>query len=950
MWLLMWLAGSVAQGQEQPFVRHFSERDGLSHNAVRCLLRDRAGYLWVGTSYGLNRFDGYHFKTYLPDARQPQRSIVHDIINDLAEDEAGCLWIATRDGLNRYDADTHRFLNWQNEGRDDGSLPNSLVADLLPGGPHQLWLCCDNRDLCLMDTRTFRFVTFPWKAFVQQVLPAQAGREYQTIYKLGWKSACELWLHTNLGVFSFDVVSHQFSLHSPLPAADPENSPLSVVLHDPHGLTWLGHEDGLRLLDPQWQHFHFRSLSPANAEADIYRILDASSGARYALDQAEYQLLQLKGHQIVGRHALPGPPAILFEDSQHRIWLSAGSILFTFDPLRQKLQRIPMPEHLHRAGTKSGFVDMAEDSQGNLWFAHEEEGLLVWLHKPQRWWKPAEAEGFIGRNLSKLLADKTRQTVWIGSHDYGLFRYDEASGRFRIYEKDRHRPRHSLGAYIIQDICLDKQGRVWVATDPGGISRFSYDMPEDSAFTTLNVQDGLPSNQVMSIQTDGLGNLWAGTSRGLCWIDAAKQQVKTFNSHNGLARDHIDRPISCGAEGQMLIGDRGGFTDFYPDQVLRTPSDPRILLNGAKIFEDELSDSLNLNGISQLELSWRQNFFVFEFSSINFSEAEKNTYAYRLLGFNNNRWTNNGPLTRAAFTNVPPGEYTFEVRSGREGVWNPVGVRLAIFIHPPFWQRWWFRWLLVAGIAALVWAAWHYRIRQIQREEALKTAFNQRIAQVEMSALRAQMNPHFVFNCLSSINRFILVNEPDVASDYLTKFSRLIRLILDNSRAEQVTLAKELEALRLYIELESMRFGHCFDYSLQIAPDVDVDQLDIPPLLIQPLVENAIWHGLMHKKSQGELSLRIFYEQGSLCISVEDNGIGRAQAIELKSRSATRQKSHGLQLTAERIELIRELYGFDAQTQLEDLFHPDGTAAGTRATIRISPIDPSPSTTTTRGI
>jgi LytS/YehU family sensor histidine kinase len=196
------------------------------------------------------------------------------------------------------------------------------------------------------------------------------------------------------------------------------------------------------------------------------------------------------------------------------------------------------------------------------------------------------------------------------------------------------------------------------------------------------------------------------------------------------------------------------------------------------------------------------------------------------------------------------------------------------------------------------------------------------------------MNPHFVFNCLSSINRFILVNQPDEASAYLTKFSRLIRLILDNSRTETVPLNKELEALQLYVEMEQMRFTDHFEYRLEVTDGVQTEHVEVPPLLIQPFVENAIWHGLMHKKAPGLLQVRVFYEGKKLCVEVEDNGIGRQRAMELKSRSATVNKSLGMRVTAERLEVINQLYGTNAEVTTVDLKDENGEAIGTR--VRVS--------------
>jgi ligand-binding sensor domain-containing protein len=926
----------AAQAQNLPFFQSFTERNGLSDDNVQCILRDQTGYLWVGTTYGLNRFDGYTFRQYLPDARQPDRTVCHEIITDLEQDQVGFIWIATRNGLNRYDPRTDRFKTWRNTGREDHSLPNSLVTDLLSDTGDRLWLCCDNRDLTLFNTQDFTFSTFPWKAFAEQVLPEKATAGYKTIYRLARKSEQELWLYTNLGAFSFHTGTRTFFFHQEYQTYS--ETPDSIVHRDQTGLTWLGGQNGLHCFDPDLQHFRFKQVVSGKPNPDaypFYRLIEASDGRQYANDLEGQQLFILEHGKVVHTIALSGASALLFEDSRGKIWVGAGNRLLLLNPKTWKLSPATIPKHLPHPGTASIFQDMAEDSQGNLWFATDDAGIWVWRVAQGVWWKPAEAEGFIGRNISCVFADWKRQTVWIGSQDYGLFRYDEKAGRFSIYQREESNPEHSLGAYIVNSICRDGLGYLWVATDPGGISRFDYNTPENKAFLTLNTQSGLPSNQVISVQTDKSGHIWVGTPKGLAWVDAKTLQVRTFDRNSGLANELIGTPIARNALGEMMLGGVQGFTVFQPDSVLKNKSDARILLTSFRIFEKEPDHLINPVFLKTLELSWKENFFVFEFATVNFSQAEKNTYAYRLSGFQED-WVDNGKLHRAAFTNVPPGDYVFEVKSGREGIWNAPGLRLNIHIRPPFWQTGWFITLACMALLSVVYLVWRYRIGQIRREAALKTEFNQRIAKVEMAALRAQMNPHFVFNCLSSINRFILVNEPDEASAYLTKFSRLIRLILDNSRSDKVPLDRELEALRLYIEMEAMRFGNRFDYEISVSGAVQPEQIELPPLLIQPYVENAIWHGLMHKKGKGKLLIQIFNEGNSLYIVVEDNGVGRNRAMELKSKSAVTQKSHGLQVTAERMELIRGLYGVHANATIEDLYTTDGLPAGTRVTIRLT--------------
>jgi hypothetical protein len=225
---------------------------------------------------------------------------------------------------------------------------------------------------------------------------------------------------------------------------------------------------------------------------------------------------------------------------------------------------------------------------------------------------------------------------------------------------------------------------------------------------------------------------------------------------------------------------------------------------------------------------------------------------------------------------------------------------------------------------------------EAQRLQQIETEFERKLADTEMTALRAQMNPHFIFNCLNSIKLYTLQNDSEQASEYLTKFARLIRLVLENSRSELVTIRNELEALQLYIELEAMRFKHKVKFAIELSAEVDPQYLKIPPLLLQPYVENAIWHGLMHKMEGGKVTIAVSQPTDQLLrIEITDDGIGRAKAAQLKSKSAGRQKSFGMQVTADRIRIINQLYNIHTQTQILDLVDTFGEPCGTKVILEI---------------
>jgi len=204
-----------------------------------------------------------------------------------------------------------------------------------------------------------------------------------------------------------------------------------------------------------------------------------------------------------------------------------------------------------------------------------------------------------------------------------------------------------------------------------------------------------------------------------------------------------------------------------------------------------------------------------------------------------------------------------------------------------------------------------------------------------MQALRAQMNPHFIFNCLSSINKFILTNDSDTASDYLTRFSRLIRQVLTNSQLSLIPLSDEIEMLRLFLDMERLRFSESFNYNIIYENTIEPETIYIPPMLLQPFCENAIWHGLMHKEDQGRLDIRMSLQNDNLQCIIADNGIGREKAAELKTRSGAKQKSFGLKITTERLALFNNEKVVHNFYKIEDVLNSNGNISGTKVILNI---------------
>ncbi|MCB0643901.1 MAG: histidine kinase, partial [Phaeodactylibacter sp.] len=303
-------------------------------------------------------------------------------------------------------------------------------------------------------------------------------------------------------------------------------------------------------------------------------------------------------------------------------------------------------------------------------------------------------------------------------------------------------------------------------------------------------------------------------------------------------------------------------------------------------------------------------------------------YRYRLKGYDD-EWTETRQ-SLANYTNLPAGNYEFQLHAANaDEVWTAEPLILDFSIRQHFTETIWFIltcFLLSFGlIAALV-------LIYVRRQKA-RAALDRQIVESEQKALRAQINPHFVFNAMNSIQYFITENDKHNAGVFLSRFSKLMRRILDNSKKNWITLEEEISATRHYLGIEKLRFGERFSYELLIEPGVDPYETEIPSMITQPFLENAIWHGLMPKEEPGRLTVRFFREKGDLICEITDDGIGREQAAAIRRNK--RHNSTGITNVTERIELLNKLYNTQMSVYIDDLKDEEGRALGTRVRINL---------------
>jgi ligand-binding sensor domain-containing protein/two-component sensor histidine kinase len=440
----------------------------------------------------------------------------------------------------------------------------------------------------------------------------------------------------------------------------------------------------------------------------------------------------------------------------------------------------------------------------------------------------------------------------------------------------------------------------------------------------------LRNQRISIIHRDKCGRTWIGGDDGLYLFDENTGKLQWFDFRDNIQNKRFNyNSIMEAANGHIYLGGFNGLNYFDPEKLRHREEKLNVTISSVRINED---DSLFVENALPLSLDWKQNSVEIRFITPYFRNPQKLMYRYRLAGLDQN-WVENGRNNTVRFSSLSPGSYTFSVAASIDGIaWSEASSPFSFIILTPWWRETWFIALSVLLLAVLAYWLFKRRVAVIRRQTALR----EHMAELEMRALRAQMNPHFIFNCLNSINRYIVKSDNATASLYLTRFAKLIRLILDNSNSKNVLLSSELEALKLYIEMERIRFDNKFDYQVIVDEDVNADSIEVPSLIIQPYVENAIWHGLLHKETSGSLFVKIrMIDEGMLECVVEDDGIGREKALEFKSKTATGKKSLGMKLTEDRIAVLNQYAKTNASVDIMDLEDSPGHASGTRVTINI---------------
>jgi hypothetical protein len=474
----------------------------------------------------------------------------------------------------------------------------------------------------------------------------------------------------------------------------------------------------------------------------------------------------------------------------------------------------------------------------------------------------------------------------------------------------------------IENILYDSYGKIWVALNGGGVLCY----PEGN-ITQAGSVNYLGGKTITSVYEDRSGNLYFTSAEDGFFI-----MSQTFHNYSPPGvfskQNDINKTTTELSSAENNLAEKNDRVFFIADNNPYDSIPPAVYITGIKINNaDTVIDA-------EYKLPYYMNSIKINYAGFAPNNSQALQYKYRMYGIDE-EWVYTGN-TQAQYTSIPAGAYQFKVAAmNKNGFWSESVASVVFKINPPFWQETWFFSATVFSSVLAVSLLFLYRIKTVKRKEREKAEFVKQLADMELQALRAQMNPHFIFNTLSSIQHFISSENTDEALRYLSKFAKLMRAIMDNSKRPLIPVKEEIETIRLYLDLEALRFKNKFTFSIIHDENIDIAAEEIPSMLIQPYVENAIIHGLMHKAGMGEIIIKFEKIQNGIKCIIEDNGIGRKKSNEINKERNKSHRSSAMMITEDRLKIINSRHNSNLNVIVTDLEDINNMPAGTRIEIFI---------------
>ncbi len=943
---------------QTPVYRNFTHADGLPSSETYCIIQDAKGYIWIGSDRGLIKYDGGHFQTFTSMEGLPDNTIF-----DITEDAQNRLWLNTYSSKIGYLKNDSAFVYPFNE-MIKKVLPYQLLTGMYVSDNEDLWF------LKKVEFGGFILSKIDAKGTISRVNPEAKKRIYinkdgkcfvSGDYSPGYRELIRLESGESLGsIYTSDTIRYNIYASKPDETGKyfmAYNHKVFSIHHgvskqicsypgellafkvDEHANIWLGiRHDGLLQFESssnyQVSNWLIQDISPTSIIKDkegaiwvsslekgvfyffplLPKYYDEKSGfstrkIRRVVKANNYRFVLLANDAVVTLdHKELCSPKAPVNDSINDLTFRADSGLYAIGTNRLLPSTNLQVVHL-------GFGKRIVCGTHFNWVIRSDGILKYHLDRTL-----LETISFENRSRPTCLYELTKKSVLIGTLE-GLYLKNEQGIHF--LGKTDSSVRHRITAIYR----IDSAHLMLTTIGSGIIILRQKDLKAILHYTT---KDGLPSMMCNSAFIEADKTIWVATNRGVCKIikPLNREHVKfsILNVEDGLISNEVNdiQIIDNDIWASTVLGLSILSKQIAQKQDLDFP----MVITRVSVNEDRFDPSIK--GI----FAPGQNNIHISFTGLTFWHPKKIIYRYRLLGVDTT-W-HKGMEHSVVYNSLSPGNYKFEVMAiAPDGNINLNIGHYAFQIKPRVYQTWWFKTLSVLLMITLVVFVIQNRVTFVRKQEQLKGD----LYQFRDRALRNQMNPHFIYNTLNSIQNYILKNDSNQSAEILAKFSQLMRLTFNNTSQERVTLAADLEALQLYVSLEQIRFGNRFSITIELGPQINPEAIYIPPLLLQPFIENSIIHGLATQEN-GQITIELYRSNDALQIEITDNGVGRNASGKIKDKknrfnqifgaSSLKRKSSGIETTRDRIEQLWVKKNNSSGFEIIDLYDETQHAIGTK--------------------
>ncbi|MCP5102808.1 MAG: PAS domain-containing protein [bacterium] len=702
---------------------------GGGSDDIKCILQDQKGFLWVGTSAGLLRYDGYRFKEYKHDPRVAV-SLSNNDVYAIHEDRQGNLWVGTDGGLNKFNRQSEEFSHY---------LDNKFINTIYEDKKGVLWLGVYGAGLYKAVTAggKVKFTNYTHEPGNPVSLSDDRVR---AIYE---DEKDIMWIGTDGGGLNrFDRKSGWFGhfKNTPREPAGLSDNHVVTIYGDGEGTLWLGTNSGLNklLLDDvkvfdngkvsaAFTRYKHERVNPLSLSHDrVHTIYKDSFGALWIGTRGGglNKLVRENGREYFFRyqHQRNNPYSLsgnmvnaVYEDRSRVLWIGTyGNGLNKFN------RRTGILRHYYSNPGVTGslkhdvVLSIYEDCSGTVWVGTFGEGIACFDPETGTFthYKHTCSDK-IGIKCNMVLAihEDHRGTLWLGTDGGGLGQFDRQSKRFTFSRNNKDDP-HSLSNNTVRCIFKDSPGTLWFGTD-NGLNRFN---PQTGQFVHYKEKDGLPGNNVYGILEDNSGYLWLSTNKGLSRFDAKNEAFRNYDARDGTQHNKFNHGAYMkSGSGEMYFGGVAGLNVFNPSELVNNSNVPLIAITGVDIVDESFMQK-TVTGIQPVVLDYQDYFITIKFSALDFTIPGKNQYRYQLEDFDNDWLSAETGNRTARYRNLDPGKYLFKVRgSNNDGTWNEAGTSVKIVIKHPYWQKWWFLTTAALVLIFLIAAGFHWRTRWLRK-------------------------------------------------------------------------------------------------------------------------------------------------------------------------------------------------------------------------------------------